>query len=174
MFKSVLPTDDSYNDLREVVDSAVKGDRSLFNYNELTEYYNGQPVDAIIGFPYPEKNHKVLQDQLSKRGLERGLDYTLSFLDVTEEDEGEEKEQRDIEAQIVKLTEKNGTLIQKTSKRKRAVAPAVSAAPEGEIVAPAPAGAPEGLNATAAAASAAKAAPAKTTAPAKAAPPRRR
>lgn len=107
MFNVIKKTDENYNEIKAAADSA----ETRFNYNLMTEAYNGIEVGELLTFPYPKNKLATIAAQLKRRGLTRDVDYKL----VNVEGENEAGEAED-NAVLTRLSEKAGELIESERK----------------------------------------------------------
>ena len=83
-FETITPDNPNYSALIEVI-AAQPAPRFEFDYNALAAAINAAPVGSLQKFPLPQKKLKAVVDQLSRRGLGRGTDYTITVANAAEE-----------------------------------------------------------------------------------------
>ena len=83
-FETITADSPNFNAFVEVI-STQPAPRFEFDYNGLAEAINAAPVGSILKFPLPQKRIKSVTDQLARRGLGRGTDYTITVANAAEE-----------------------------------------------------------------------------------------
>lgn len=83
-FETITTDNPNYGAFAEVI-ATQPAPRFEFDYNALAKAINAAPVGSILKFPLPAKKVKSVVDQMSRRGLGRGTDYTITVANAAEE-----------------------------------------------------------------------------------------
>lgn len=83
-FETITTDNPNFGAFAEVI-ATQPAPRFEFDYNALAKAINAAPVGSILKFPLPAKKVKSVVDQMSRRGLGRGTDYTITVANAAEE-----------------------------------------------------------------------------------------